>query len=162
MPIALNGSTSGQVTIEAPAVAGTTTVTLPATSGTLAITAEVPAAYTDADALSLFNASGSAPVYAVRAWVNFNGQNTVAIRDSGNVSSITDNATGDYTINYTTAMPDENYTVLSAGGPISTSDGVLVGPKGNGLYTTTQLRILCKHEGNPARDPSIVSIGIVR
>jgi len=44
-----------------------------------------------------------------RAWVNFNGTGTVAIRASFNVSSITDNGTGDYTVNFTTAMPDTNY-----------------------------------------------------
>lgn len=49
--------------------------------------------------------------YFCRAWVNFNGTGTVAIRASGNVSSITDNGTGDYTINFTTAMPDTNYSV---------------------------------------------------
>ena len=48
--------------------------------------------------------------YKCRAWVNFNGTGTVAIRASGNVSSITDNATGDYTVNFTTAMPDVNYS----------------------------------------------------
>lgn len=53
---------------------------------------------------------GTAPVYAARAWVNFNGTGTVAIRASGNVSSITDNGTGDYTVNFTTAMPDANYS----------------------------------------------------
>jgi hypothetical protein len=46
------------------------------------------------------------PSFACRAWVNFNGTGTVAIRASGNVSSITDNAAGDYTVNFTTAMPD--------------------------------------------------------
>jgi hypothetical protein len=51
--------------------------------------------------------------YGCRAWVNFNGTGTVAIRASGNVSSITDNGTGDYTINFTTAMPDANYSVTS-------------------------------------------------
>ena len=56
------------------------------------------------------NASGSAPIYACRAWVNFNGTGTVAIRASGNVSSITDNGPGDYTVNFTTAMVDANYT----------------------------------------------------
>jgi hypothetical protein len=56
-----------------------------------------------------FNATGSAPLFACRAWVNFNGTGTVAIRASGNVSSITDNGTGDYTVNFTTAMPDANY-----------------------------------------------------
>jgi hypothetical protein len=57
------------------------------------------------------NASGTAPIYACRAWVNFNGTGTVAIRASGNVSSITDNGGGIYAINYTTAMPDTNYSV---------------------------------------------------
>ena len=47
--------------------------------------------------------------YGCRAWVNFNGTGTVAIRESGNVSSITDNGTGDYTVNFATAMPDVNY-----------------------------------------------------
>jgi len=60
------------------------------------------------------NASGSAPIYACRAWVNFNGTGTVAIRESGNVSSVTDNGTGDYTVNFTTAMPDANYSVTSS------------------------------------------------
>ena len=58
---------------------------------------------------SALNASGDAPVYACRAWVNFNGTGTVAIRASGNVSSITDNGVGNYTVNFATAMPDEDY-----------------------------------------------------
>jgi hypothetical protein len=53
--------------------------------------------------------------YSCRAWVNFNGTGTVAIRASGNVSSITDNGTGQYTINFTTAMPDVNYSVVCSG-----------------------------------------------
>jgi hypothetical protein len=57
--------------------------------------------------------SGSAPIYGARAWVNFNGTNTVAIRASGNVSSITDNGAGDYTVNFTTAMPDINYSAVA-------------------------------------------------
>ena len=52
-----------------------------------------------------------ATAYGCRAWVNFNGRDTVAIRESKNVSSITDNGTGDYTVNFTTAMPDVNYCV---------------------------------------------------
>jgi hypothetical protein len=47
-----------------------------------------------------------------RAWVNFNGTGTVAIRASGNVSSITDNGTGDYTVNFTTALADANYSLV--------------------------------------------------
>jgi hypothetical protein len=56
--------------------------------------------------------SGSAPIYGARAWVNFNGTGTVAIRASGNVSSITDNGTGDYTVNFTTALADANYSAV--------------------------------------------------
>ena len=56
-----------------------------------------------------------ATAYGCRAWVNFNGQSTVAIRGSGNVTSITDNGTGDYTVNFTTAMPDINYCSLATG-----------------------------------------------
>ncbi len=70
-----------------------------------------------------FNASGSAPVYACRAWVNFNGVGTVSIRDDGNVSSITDEGTGSYTVNLTTAIEDVNYSVLASNGDRS-SDGV--------------------------------------
>ena len=48
-------------------------------------------------------------MYLAKAWVNFNGTGTVAIRAAGNVSSITDNGTGNYTVNLTNAMPDTNY-----------------------------------------------------
>ena len=48
-----------------------------------------------------------------KAWVNFNGTGTVAIRRAFNVSSITDNGTGNYTVNLTTAMPDTSYAVLA-------------------------------------------------
>ncbi|WP_166167864.1 hypothetical protein [Acinetobacter sp. SA01] len=58
------------------------------------------------------NATGNAPTYACRAWVNFNGTGTPTIRASGNVSSITDNGVGQYTINFTTAMQDVNYAPL--------------------------------------------------
>lgn len=56
----------------------------------------------------------SAGQASVRAWVNFNGTGTVAIRAAYNVTSITDNGTGDYTVNFTTAMPDVNYSASLA------------------------------------------------
>ena len=55
-----------------------------------------------------------ATAYGCRAWVNFNGTGTVAIRASGNVSSITDGGTGNYTVNFTTAMPDVNYATVGS------------------------------------------------
>ena len=63
---------------------------------------------------SALNASGDAPIYACRAWVNFSGAGIVAIKASGNVSSITDNGTGDYTVNFSTAMPNTNYAATHA------------------------------------------------
>jgi hypothetical protein len=100
-----NAAGTGTFTIEAPNSNSNRTLVLPDSAGTVA-TAE--------STLAQFNATGSAPVFAARAWVNFNGTGTVAIRASGNVSSITDNGTGDYTVNFTTAMPDANYSVSGA------------------------------------------------
>ena len=58
-----------------------------------------------------FDSAGGA---AMKAWVNFNGTGTVAIRASYNVSSITDNGTGNYTANFTTALADANYSVVTS------------------------------------------------
>ena len=91
----------------------------------IATTAIAKAGVNDTDFLTplklrdALNANGSAPMYACRAWVNFNGTGTVAIRASGNVTSITDNGTGNYTINFTTAMPDSNYAVSYTAGQFS-------------------------------------------
>jgi hypothetical protein len=68
-----------------------------------------------------------------RAWVNFNGTGTVAIRASFNVTSITDNGTGDYTVNFTNAMPDANYSTLVSTQGANTSN--LSGEQG--LYGTS-------------------------
>ena len=75
---------------------------------------------------SLSTASGSAPSYSARAWVNFNGTGTVAIRASGNVSSITDGGVGTYTINFTTSMPDTSFNAF-----IITNDASPDGAKGD-------------------------------
>ena len=57
-----------------------------------------------------------ATAYGCRAWVNFDASSgTPSIRGSGNVSSITDNGTGDFTVNFSNAMPDRNYVVLTEG-----------------------------------------------
>ena len=107
--LVLSGATSGSVTLSAPAVSGSTTLTLPTTSGTVLTSASD----LTAQVKSATNATGSAPIYTCRAWVNFNGVGTVAIRSSGNVSSITDGGTGIYTANFTTAMPDVNYACFA-------------------------------------------------
>jgi hypothetical protein len=66
--------------------------------------------------------------YAAKAWVNFNGTGTVAVRESENVSSITDLGTGAYTVNFTTAMPDINYA------PVATCTHA-AGIVGNGIIS---------------------------
>jgi len=105
-----NASGTGTLTIAAPNTSTDRTLTLPDETGTvLTSTSDVAAS----QITSALNATGSAPIYACRAWVNFDGTGTVAIRASGNVSSITDNGTGDYTVNFTTAMPDGNYAMVS-------------------------------------------------
>jgi hypothetical protein len=72
----------------------------------------------------------AATAYGCRAWVNFNGTGTIAIRASGNVSSLTDNGVGDYTVNFTTSMPDANYSLVGAsvkgGGAPSATNSALV------------------------------------
>ena len=72
--------------------------------------AVIPTGTTNFGFDSGFGSAGTA--FGVRTWVNFNGTGTVAIRDSGNVSSITDNSTGNYTINFTNNMPDVNYCMV--------------------------------------------------
>ena len=92
-------------------VLGSTTV-LSDSSGTPTIQSGVDLGLTadHSGVKTALNASGDASIYACRAWVNFNGTGTVAIRGSGNVSSITDHGTGDYSANFTSAMPDINYS----------------------------------------------------
>jgi hypothetical protein len=83
-----------------------------------------------------------------KAWVNFNGTGTVAIRDSFNVSSITDNGTGNYTINFTTAMPNANYAY--SGSHSSSSGGAssfILNNVGATAPTTTAARIQCAVSG---------------
>lgn len=113
--------------------------------------------------------SGTAPIYPCRAWVNFNGTGTVAIRASGNVSSITDNGTGDYTVNFTTAMPDANYaTTVScsanfAGGnfapamiAVGASQAADVAP------TTSAVRISPRTLSNTAADWPYINVAAFR
>lgn len=111
-------------------------------------------------ASKLANDSGSAPSYACRAWVNFNGTGTVAIRASGNVSSITDNGVGDYTVNFTTAMPDTNFAVTQAYTPGSSHAfvaGVLTMATGSVRMTP-----YLNYANGTALDMSMVSVAVFR
>jgi len=109
------------------------------------------------DALS--TASGSAPSYSARAWVNFNGTGTVAIRDSGNVSSITDNGVGDYTVNFTTAMPDGNYSV--AGSASSVISQLIMSPYSAATVIAASARIFISNT-TAGGDNALICVAIFR
>jgi hypothetical protein len=139
--IALSGNASGTgtLTIAAPNTSTDRTLTLPDATGTMLVSGQPVTATTGnfsgdvtLGSSVLATPTGSAPSYTCRAWVNFNGTGTVAIRASGNVSSITDNGTGDYTVNFTTAMPDANYSVAGI-----VTDYSIAFPTGTPLTTTT-------------------------
>jgi len=107
---------------------------------------------------TLQNLSGT-EVYTCKAWVNFNGTGTVAIRASGNVSSITDNGLGDYTVNFTSAMPDANYCLTGSGDNSGNAEVLL---QAIGLKTTTQCRVILAKPGVSTGDGLIISAAIFR
>ena len=106
-----------------------------------------------------------ATAYGCRAWVNFNGTGTVAIRASGNVSSITDNGTGDYTVNFTTAMVDANYSLCGTAG-VSVAGNVIWGicPQADiANFATGSIRFKVKEgSGSGPPDSSLISVSIFR
>jgi hypothetical protein len=106
-----------------------------------------------------------ATAYGCRAWVNFNGTGTVAIRASGNVTSITDNGTGDYTVNFTTAMPDANYTPVCLGNRASTAQAPripLIRSDGT-VPTTSALRVeMVDTSSTGTSDQAYINIAIFR
>ena len=118
----------------------------------------VTAADVAATTLSINAGYGSnAAAYGCRAWVNFNGSGTVAIRDSANVSSITDNGVGDYTVNFTTAMVDANYSVCISAG----QNGNIDREELNTL-TISSVRMNFTESGVAGRDPTFVCAVIFR
>jgi hypothetical protein len=119
----------------------------------------------EADIKTLFNASGSAPVYACRAWVVFDG-NTGSITNSGsaegNVSSVTRFGTGNYRVNFTNAMPDTEYTVTGStvGNSYGTRETFLTGD--GGLKTTGYVNVQVHDRGSSFVDNNRVNVNVVR
>ena len=109
---------------------------------------------------TLQNLSGT-EVYTCKAWVNFNGTGTVAIRAAGNVSSITDNGTGLYTVNFTVAFSDANYAASGCG-----RDGVngqtVVGLRYNIIPTTTACAINTSQGAGTFADFDYVNVAFFR
>ena len=118
----------------------------------------MPISYITADSLDSAQ-SGSAPIYGARAWVNFNGTGTVAIRASGNVTSITDNGTGDYTVNFTTAMADANYSTVTGVNQVANLGTLML--YFSNPQTTTSVR-LTYFDTSAYRDPAFCNVAIFR
>ena len=96
-----------------------------------------------------------------KTWVNFNGSGTVAIRDSFNVGSITDNATGDYTVNFATNMSNDDYAIaisvkVADADQISTGAREMIRMTSSGGYTTSGVRVICSNvAAQSGADPTI-------
>jgi hypothetical protein len=107
-------------------------------ASTLATTVASPTLTTpNINSAQVATVTGTAPIYLCRAWVNFNGTGTVAIRASGNVTQVNDNGTGDYTVVFTTAMPDADYAVVFGG--VRPTTNYFVG--GASSFLTTSVNI---------------------
>lgn len=113
-------------------------------------------------ATALTTASGSAPSYSARAWVNFNGTGTVAIRASGNVSSITDNGVGDYTVNFATAMVDANYSGIVTTGRNGGGTGLIPDTANAATPTALAFRFYTLSTGFSPADSGYIFTSIFR
>jgi hypothetical protein len=109
----------------------------------------------------LVTADDVAPGLA-KAWVNFNGSGTVAIRAAFNVSSITDNGVGDYTVNFTQAMPDINYNAVGGGGAATGSAAYCVATNATTAPTVSACSLIIRNTGNVVTDIPYVSVAFFR
>ena len=112
----------------------------------------------------------SAPIFGCRAWVNFDGTSTTsissedccAIRASGNVSKVVRNGTGDYTVNFTTAMEDANYAIVGSNvGSDSSNYYSFVAARGIALSASSCRFYLIHHAGS-INDMNYVHIAVFR
>ena len=99
------------------------------------------------------NASGTAPIYAVRAWINFNGDDN-SIRGSGNVSSIDDHGAGSYSVNFTTAMSDVNYSSVAACAEADVANRRAVNVQ-NQSTSATKLNVTNSSTGSALDEPHV-------
>ena len=156
------GSTKIAVTSAGVAVTGTLSASGVITGDGSGLT-NLPAGAAPA---ALSTATGSAPSYSARAWVNFNGTGTVAIRASGNVSSITDNGTGTYTVNFTNAMSDINYTTnatISQVYAVSNNLALInTNASGEVAPTASAVSVICLSNAGAVADVKYFSVSVFR
>jgi len=165
-----NACTAGDIVVIEVFTLTSISNALPLTGGTVTGASTFNSAVTFGSTASVagnlsFNSGygSSAVAYGCRAWVNFNGTGTVAIRASGNVTSITDNGTGDYTVNFTTAMPDANYSIAGTAGTFATLYGTVQLYNSAGtLPSTTSFRFQTAGSSWAATDLANVCVSIFR
>ena len=162
---------TGTVTLLAPITNTNRTLTLPDVTDTVAGIAATqtltnktltsPSLTTpNIDSAQFATVSGTAPIYPCRAWVNFNGSGTPAISASGNVSSITDNGVGDYTVNFTTAMPDVNYCITFGIGLLGIGSSVRI--LAINAVLTSSVRVVCYNTSLVGNDLDSNNVAIFR
>ena len=100
-------------------------------------------------------------MYLAKAWVNFNGTGTVAIRAAGNVSSITDIAIGQYTVNFINAMPDSNYSTIASAKHVANTGWDLTVTVGYPVNNTTTGGLVCANNGSTS-DADFVCVAFFR
>ena len=163
-----NVSGSGTFTIASPNSNSNFTLTLPQATTTVVGTDATQTLTNktlttpNIDSAQFATVSGTAPLYACRAWVNFDGTGTPAIREDGNVSSITDNGTGDYTVNFTTAMPDANYSFGAICSSTVGASGYVARINSSGHVTSGSLRLTIVDPGVAISDALIVGVIVIR
>jgi len=113
------------------------------------------------------NSLTTAQIYngAAKAWVNFNGSGAVAVRANFNVNSITDNGTGDYTVNFSSALSSSDYVILAMGNTQSGSHDCAIGVRGESnnvptTKTTSACRLICTNQQASSIDPSNISVAV--
>jgi hypothetical protein len=108
----------------------------------------------------------TATAFGCRAWVNFNGTGTVTIRASGNVTSITDNGTGNYTVNFTNSMPDASFCTTVTAGGAGTAQIIGIAAEGTSYpaqgITNVQVAFRTATNPWPNIDPAIVGVAVFR
>lgn len=162
-----NAAGSGIFTLASPNSNTDRTITLPDSNGTVALsgTGQTIVSSTLSDGTNSTSTTNAIQGSA-KAWVNFDG-GTVAIRASFNVSSITDNAVGEYTVNFTNALPDANASAVVTSKPMNT--GVAIATACLGYYntitnpiTTTSVRVLCMASTGDVADIPFINVAIFR
>lgn len=164
-----NGSAARTVdysTVGAPSTTGTNAsgtwgISISGNAATATSATSASSASTATTATALTTATGSAPSYSARAWVNFDGF-TGSYRTVGNVSSVTRNSTGDYTIAFSTALPDANYTFAGGAGNNNVQNLSVCIPYNVTAPTASGCNIQTNQQNGGLIDGSLVTVTFFR